>query len=159
VILRRFTEADAPALFALSQEAGIRAWIPDQVYDDEAHALRVAQYLIAQYGKSLPEAPFVLGVCVGDELVGHVGLSAAGDDIEIGYAIGDAHVGKGLATQAVRAMLAQAALPTVVGIVASDNAGSCRVLEKAGFTLSGETTRPLHGVTRSVRTYRYRTST
>jgi RimJ/RimL family protein N-acetyltransferase len=78
--------------------------------------------------------------------------------VEIGYAIAEAHQGRGLATEAVRAMAEWGTkgrgLPRVLAIVARDNVASCRVLEKAGFDLLEEVTRPLHGVTRRVRTYR-----
>jgi RimJ/RimL family protein N-acetyltransferase len=163
VALRRFTILDAPRLFVMSQQRGLRAWIPDQVYADEQQARDVVGYLIAQCDNPLAprQAPFVLGVCLPDdgELVGHVGLSPMGDAVEIGYAIDDAHHGKGLATAAVAAMtewgLRTFALDTVVGIVATANVASCRVLEKAGFALVGEATRPMHGVTQPVRTYRW----
>lgn len=160
--LRHLTLKDTPKIFAMSQEDGMRAWIPDQVYADEGEAARVMKYLIAQYQRpDVPvKAPLVLGVCLreSDELIGHVGLSACPQGVEIGYAIEAAHQGQGHATAAVRAMvelgLRSFALPCVFGIVARDNAASCRVLEKAGFELVDEATRPLHGVARSVRTYR-----
>jgi ribosomal-protein-alanine N-acetyltransferase len=160
--LRGFTLGDASKMFAMSQERGMRAWIPDQVYEDEREAQRVLSYLIAQYDNpDAPEkAPLVLGVCLrsSGELIGHVGLSPAEDVVEIGYAIEDAHQGKRLATEAVRALTdwgtRTLALPGVTGIVASDNAASCKVLENAGFALLGETMRSLHGITRLVRTYR-----
>ncbi len=136
----------------------MRTWLPDQVYADEAQAESVLRYLIDKYEAGPPtEAPLVLGVCLPDsgELVGHVGLSPLNGLVEIGYAIADAHQGKGLATAAVRAMLAWANLATVEGIAASENAGSCRVLEAAGFSLVDEAMRPMHGVTRLVRTYRW----
>jgi ribosomal-protein-alanine N-acetyltransferase len=146
-------------MFVMSQQPGLRTWIPDQVYADEQHAGDVLAYLIAQYDKPLP-APQVLGVYLPDsgELVGHVGLSAIPSGIEVGYAIDDAHQGKGLATAAVMAMadwgFQTLALSEIYGIVVRDNAASCRVLEKAGFVLVDEATRPMHGVTRLVRTYR-----
>jgi len=36
--LRRFVPGDAAKVFAMSREDGIRTWIPDQVYADEAEA-------------------------------------------------------------------------------------------------------------------------
>ncbi len=160
--LRHFTLEDAPKVFSMSQEGGMREWIPDQVYQDEDAASRVLSYLIEQYqNPAAPvKAPLVLGVCLRDdgELVGHVGLSPCPDGVEIGYAIEDAHQGRGLATEAVGAVVEWGTLtfglPCVLGIVARDNAASCKVLENAEFELLDEATRPLHGATRRVRTYR-----
>lgn len=141
LVLRPFTLADVPKLFAMSQEAGLRRWIPDQVYRDEAHAEQVARTLIG-FAASPPdprERPYVLGVEHAGELVGHVGLSASRGSVEIGYAIEDRMQGRGFASEAVRALadvaLTTLGLPEVLGIVAAENLASCRVLEKAGFNL------------------------
>jgi ribosomal-protein-alanine N-acetyltransferase len=160
--LRRFSIDDAQRMLVLSHQAGMRAWLPDQVYADEAAAEKVLDYLIAQYDE--PDAatgkPLVLGVCDRSDhvLIGHVGLSPCDGSVEIGYAIDDAYQGRGLATEAVSAVadwaLETLGLPELLAIVASENSGSCRVLEKAGFALLGEGDRALHGVTRLVRTYR-----
>ena len=142
LLLRPFTLADVPKLFAMSAEHGMRRWIPDQVYRDEQHAEQVVRALVAY--TSLPpdprERPYVLGIehTPTRALIGHVGLSPARGSVEIGYAIEQQHQGEGLATEAVAAMsgwaLDQLQLPEVLGIVAIDNAPSRRVLEKAHFT-------------------------
>ena len=149
-------------VYAMSLEDGMRRWIPDQVYEDAAEAERVLRHLIAQYDS--PDAPvgapLVLGVCLREsgELIGHVGLSPARDGVEIGYAIEEAHQGNGFATEVVRAAadwgIRTFGLPFIDGIVASDNLASCKVLERAGFALVSEETRPLHSTTRLVKTYR-----
>lgn len=142
--LRPFTLADTAKSFAMSQEAGLRRWIPDQVYRDEAHAEQVLRALIGFTDQSPapPTRPYVLGIEHDGELIGHVGLSAARNSVEIGYAIGDAHQGKGFASEAVGAMtqwgLSELRLPEVLGIVGAENTGSCRVLEKAGYVRVGE---------------------
>jgi ribosomal-protein-alanine N-acetyltransferase len=143
LLLRPFTLADTAKIFVMSQEDGLRRFIPDQVYRDETHAEEVLRALIA-WTDQPPEPrtrPYVLGI-ESDELIGHVGLSAARGSVEIGYAIEDKQQGKGLATEAVAAMtrwgLTDLGLPEVLGIVAVDNVGSCRVLEKAGFVRVGE---------------------
>jgi len=161
LILRQFSPSDTPKVFAMSLESGMRQWIPDQVYDSEETASEVLDYLIGQYSSpDVPaQAPYVLGVCLKDsgELIGHVGLSPAEGQIEIGYATELKYQGKGYATEAVAAMsdlgLAAFNLPSILGIVASENAGSCKVLERAGFELAGESLRPMHGETRLVKTY------
>lgn len=139
--LRPFTAADVPAVYEMSREAGLRRWLPDQVYRDEAEAAEVLAALAAHTAQ--PPAPhlrpFVLGVehAASAALIGHVGLSPARGSIEIGYAIGDAWQGQGFAREAVDAMAAWAlgalGLPEVLGIVAADNLASIAVLARAGF--------------------------
>jgi RimJ/RimL family protein N-acetyltransferase len=145
VVLRPFVLADAAKLFAMSVEAGMRRWIPDQVYRDEQHAEQVARALIAFTDQ--PPDPraraYVLGIehTATRSLIGHVGLSPARGSVEIGYAVEQQRHGQGLATEAVSAMSAwglELGLPEVLGIVAVDNAPSCRVLEKAGFVRTSE---------------------
>jgi ribosomal-protein-alanine N-acetyltransferase len=142
LLLRPFTLADAPKLFALSQEADLRRWIPDQVYRDEAEAEQVLRALIAHTDRGPDPAtrPYVLALehrPTGD-LIGHIGLSPARSSVEVGYAIEQRLHGQGLATEAVRAAsdwaLTALALPELLGIVDANNTSSCRVLEKAGFT-------------------------
>jgi ribosomal-protein-alanine N-acetyltransferase len=149
VTLRCLTVDDAPKIFAMSQEAEMRVWLPDQVYESEAHALQVLRCLIASYDDpGTPSlAPFVLGVDLNDsrELIGHVGLSPLRGEVEIGFAIEARHQSKGLATEAVRAMsewaLRRFELQRILGVVARDNAGSSRVLQRAGFTFTVESPR------------------
>lgn len=161
VTLRQFVPEDARKIYLLSQESGLRTWLPDQVYDSEEQALKVLLYLIETLRDPGNPAlgPYVLGVHFNEsnELIGHVGLSPLHGQVEIGYAIEDKHQGKGLATQVVRAMsdsaLTRFELPRVLGIVASDNAASCRVLVRAGFVLVEESMGSLHGLERRIRRY------
>lgn len=133
--LRPFAPEDAPAVLALSQEPGMRRWIPDEVYADLAEAAETLDFLIARYPSR--ELPYVLAVCQGERLIGHVGLSALLDGVEIGYAIGQADQGRGYATEATAALTAWGkrvlGLPFVYGSVEPDNIPSVRVLEKAGY--------------------------
>lgn len=146
LLLRYFTMDDVEKVYLMSIEEGMRNWIPDQVYKDEEESREVIEFLRSQYS-DMPnpqKAPFVLGIEIKDsaQLIGHVGLSPYGDNVEIGYAIEDKHQGKGYGTEAVEAMsnwaIEALELPTVLGIVASDNRGSCRILEKAGYELVEE---------------------
>ena len=162
LLIRHFTLGDTAVIYRLSQEEGMKRFIPDQVYKDEAEAAGVLDFLIAQYVN--PDAArsgtYVHGVELKEsgELIGHVGLSPADGETEIGYAIAEAHQGKGYATELVRETvrwgLEDQGLPCVLGIVASDNLGSIRVLEKAGFTLMDERKRKLHGRVVLVRSYK-----
>jgi len=153
---------DVVKVFQMSQEDGMRKWIPDQVYKDESHAKDVINFLCSQYSnKSAPqEKPYVLGVELKKthELIGHVGLSQTDDGVEIGYAIEDKHQEKGYATEAVSAIsdwaFANLNLPAILGIVASENKGSFKVLEKSKFKLVEEKERQYLGKNRLCRIYK-----
>jgi RimJ/RimL family protein N-acetyltransferase len=75
------------------------------------------------------------------DLIGDVGMSPADGEpgvLKIGYTVSPSHQGKGVATEAVRALIAYAFErlgADVVRIYAdADNAASIRVAEKAGLT-------------------------
>jgi RimJ/RimL family protein N-acetyltransferase len=158
--VRHFTLEDTPGIYALSQEPGMRRFLPDQVYADEAEARGVLEFLIAQYSDpaALEAGVYVQAVELSEsgELIGHLGLSPTEDQREIGYALAEAHQGQGYASELVRGAtrwaLEDLAEGALWGIVASDNVASIRVLEKAGFRLVEE--RELHGSRGLVRTYR-----
>ena len=123
LVLRPFTLDDLGPVFAMSREAGMRRWLPDQVYADLFAARAVLDRLIAGYGDRYApvSGPLVLGVEARGSgvLVGHVGLGPYRDLVEIGYAIGEAHQGQGLATEAVAALTAWGhrvrGLPEILG--------------------------------------------
>lgn len=162
LVLRRLTLRDASTVFRLSQEPGMKAWIPDQVYRDEQEAEEVLRFLMSHYHEhaSPAQAPYVLGVVLAStgELIGHVGFSPFEQGVEVGYAIGDAHQGRGLAKQAVATASAWALetfhLDAILGVVAEANLASCRVLEASGFREISSTRRTLHGIEGMVKTYR-----
>jgi RimJ/RimL family protein N-acetyltransferase len=77
-------------------------------------------------------------------LVGEAGLfplTPGGPDISLGYAFGADYWGRGYATEAARAVLAEAFGPLrmrrVVAITREANAGSRHVLGKLGFRMEG----------------------
>jgi RimJ/RimL family protein N-acetyltransferase len=57
---------------------------------------------------------------------------------EVTYWLGKPYWGKGIATAALRAFLAQITARPMYARVAKDNRASLRVLEKCGFTIIGE---------------------
>lgn len=167
VFLRPFTLDDAEKVFRMSLEAGMKQWIPDQVYENLAHAREVLTFLIEQYKSPAgPDSkPLVFGICVKStgELIGHVGLSPVDKAVEIGYAIEERMQGKGCASEAVCLMLRWAFetynVPAILGIVAKDNAASVKLLERVGFRLRREERRRMHGRLTEVRTYEARLPT
>jgi RimJ/RimL family protein N-acetyltransferase len=90
-----------------------------------------------------PETNFAIDV--GGEAVGGAGLTLRGDvyrrSAEIGYWLGRAHWGRGIATEVVCALTGWAFdsfdLCRIDATVFEWNPASARVLEKAGYTLEG----------------------
>jgi RimJ/RimL family protein N-acetyltransferase len=82
---------------------------------------------------------------VGGEAAGCIGLQLQEDvervSAELGYWLGEPFWGRGIATEAVRAVTAWSfgafSLTRVFALPFADNLGSVRVLEKAGFVLEG----------------------
>jgi ribosomal-protein-alanine N-acetyltransferase len=80
------------------------------------------------------------------ELVGWGGFKGPPDNgvVEIGYEIAEARQGRGLATAAARAMVAEAfadeRVTTVIAHTLAERNASNRVLEKVGFRYDGEAT-------------------
>jgi ribosomal-protein-alanine N-acetyltransferase len=151
LLLRPFTLADVPRIFALSREDALRRWLPDQVYQDEEDAAAVLRALIA-HTAAPPDPrvrPYVLAIEHDRAVVGHAGLSPARGSVEVGYAIEARLHGQGLATEAVTAIstwaLDELGLPEVLGIVDAENRSSRRVLEKAGFARSAEEVKQIDG--------------
>ena len=161
LILKPFSITDVKKVYKMSLEQGMKDWIPDQVYSDEKQAKEVLEYLIEQYQEDNPRnVPIVYGVYLksNDELIGHVGLSPLGEDVEIGYAIENEEQGNGYATEAVESMsnagLKKYELSFIIGCVAEKNLGSCKVLEKSGFKFIENTHKKLHGQQAVWKTYK-----
>ena len=74
-------------------------------------------------------------IVVDDEIAGSMLQFELFDKPAIGYWIGKAFWGKGVATAALRLFLQQIPTRPIYAHVAHDNHGSIRVLQKCGFTL------------------------
>ncbi len=87
----------------------------------------------------------VWAIEVDGEAAGAIGLVILSDvervSAEIGYWLGEAHWGRGVATAALRAVTTEAfrrfELRRIFALPFGDNTRSIRVLEKAGYTLEG----------------------
>jgi ribosomal-protein-alanine N-acetyltransferase len=84
-------------------------------------------------------------IATADELIGGIGLELQGDvfyrSAELGYWLGEAYWGRGIATAAVKALTSYAFeahdLLRIFAGVFSWNPGSMRVLDKAGYVREG----------------------
>lgn len=137
LIIRRFTLEDAKKIYELSNEEALGKYLPDQVYADIDEAKETLEFLINQYDKKT--YPYVMAVVeeFSGQLIGHVGLSEVNHGIEIGYAIGISHQGKGYAKEVVRAYSAWAKdnliIDKIYGVVDVNNKASIKVLIGCGF--------------------------
>lgn len=71
------------------------------------------------------------------EVVGTISCFSMDGEDAVGYWVGEAHWGKGIASAALRLLLAEVRARPLVARVARSNAGSVRVLEKCGFRVEG----------------------
>lgn len=143
LFLRRFTETDVNAVFALRSDADMMHFIRQPQNRNES-----VNWL--QLVSSLWETEKI-GFCAVVEkasgrLIGWCGLWRLKEtgETEVGYAIAKPFWGKGLATEAAGAFLAYGfetlRLDKIVAVAVPENAGSRRVMEKLGmkFDYTGE---------------------
>ena len=134
VILREVVEDDLPLFFdfQLDPEANsMAAFIGRDPTDREA--------FVAHWNKILAEPTCIIRTIVWNgQVVGSVSSYEQSGKPEVTYWIGRAHWGKGIATRALTAFLAQVnTTRPIYARVAKDNLGSRRVLEKCGFLVTG----------------------
>jgi ribosomal-protein-alanine N-acetyltransferase len=139
----------------------IRSWRPEDAQPLVRHANNVnvwrnlrdrfphpytlddAQRWLTHALSSDPEVDFA--IVSGGEAVGGIGFTLGSDverhSAEVGYWLGEAVWGRGIATAALRAatrwVILMFDLWRVFAVPFSDNIGSIRVLEKAGFVKEG----------------------
>ena len=88
---------------------------------------------------------FVFAVVADDKVVGNVGADRQENvhrrTAELGYYLGEEYWGRGIMTEAVKKTCAyifeHSDIIRIFAETYADNVGSCRVLEKAGFTCEG----------------------
>ena len=134
-----FSPDMAQAVYENSQDEDTRRFVPDEVYDSVEEAREAIEFLISRYDST--DGPFVYPIITNDsgENIGYIQLCKLDDGTwEIGYHIAKDFIGKGYATEAVKAFLPVMAqklnINEVYGICLAENTASVRVLEKCGFT-------------------------
>ncbi len=102
-----------------------------------------ADHWIRRATQSIPETHFA--IAIGGEAVGGIGFDLQTDvfhrSAEIGIWLGEAHWGRGIGTEAIRAMtdfaFAHFDVCRLYGGVFEWNPASMRMLDKAGYSLEG----------------------
>ncbi|WP_327121815.1 GNAT family N-acetyltransferase [Streptomyces sp. NBC_01341] len=137
LVLRDWSERDLTEMPAIFDHPDIAHWTPIVSPFDETAArkrLKRARQL-REEGTTI-----LLAITVdGGAPLGEVMLRRAPEGTEIGYAVGPAHRGQGLAARAVRVMAAyafeQLGAEQVILELEADNAASVAVAGRAGFGL------------------------
>ena len=131
IILRDVTESDLPILFEqqLDPEATAMAVFPSR--DRDAFMAHWAKIMV--YEKNIIKA-----ISYDGEVAGYILSWEMEGEREVGYWLGKAYWGKGIATQALAEYVSIVKTRPLMAHVARHNIGSRRVLEKCGFVVIGE---------------------
>jgi RimJ/RimL family protein N-acetyltransferase len=138
LIIRRFREDDIPALTAYRSDPNVYRYLPWDSYDENK-----ARALVEELKDKEPGEPgryfFALEDKSTRKLIGDLYLRTEDDKrlAEIGYVFALSSQGKGLATEAVRALLEYAfgtlQMHRLIARAVADNAASLKLLERFGF--------------------------
>ncbi|SCG68154.1 GNAT family N-acetyltransferase [Micromonospora humi] len=160
LLLRRWHRADLDALAAVNAQPEVMRYIHDgRTLNRAETAERLATYQRHwdEHGFGL----YAVELKETGEVAGFTGLAVPAflpeimPAVEIGWRLGRAHWGRGLATEAARAVVAHTrarlGLRRLVSIHVVGNEASARVMVKLGMSLERETVQPDTG--RQVRVY------
>ena len=136
VALRPIVDADLDVLFELMRDpvsvrmAAFTAADPDDRAAFDAHMAKI---------RARPDVTN-RAVTVDGRLAGSIAAFVIEGDTEVTYWIDRAYWGQGVAGRALAQLLELVAVRPVFARAASDNAGSLRVLQRAGFVVTGTDT-------------------
>lgn len=143
LILRQFTEADAPLILSLNSDPVILKYLHEPTLETIEQAEKVLQDII------LPQYKINLGRWAiltreGMNFIGWCGLKyrPEQDEIDLGYRLMQQAWGKGFATEAAQHTLDHGLnnlqLKCITGRAHIENLASIKVLEKTGMEYIGE---------------------
>jgi len=133
VFLRDVKDSDLPIFF-------------DQQLDPEATRMaafpsRDRETFMAHWTKSMADKKVVLQTIIYDgRVAGNIIYWQQSEERLVGYWLGREYWGKGVASAALSLFLAHVTIRPLIARVAKHNIASVRVLQKCGFTISGEDT-------------------
>jgi len=138
-VVRSWTMDDLESLVAHANNR--RVWINLRDAFPHPYTRRDGREFLRRTRAASPETTFA--IAVDDAAVGAIGFVLRTDvervSAEIGYWLGEAFWGRGIATSALAAVTRHAfetqALTRLFAVPFAWNAASCRVLEKAGYVL------------------------
>ena len=141
LLLREWRRGDEDALVRHANNPKVARNLRDRF--PHPYTLADANWWIAHASAEEPTTSFA--IVANGEAVGGIGLLRQTDvdfrSLEIGYWLGEAHWGRGIATEAVRAVteyaFANFDVCRIYATVFESNLASMRVLEKAGYVCEG----------------------
>lgn len=139
--VRSWKSSDAPAIARYANNRKI--WINLRDRFPHPYTEQDARVFLRNVQTARHETFFA--IAVDDEAVGGIGFMLQTDvervSAEIGYWLGEPFWGRGIATDALKAVTRYAfehhQLTRIFALPFASNAASCRVLEKAGYVLEG----------------------
>ncbi|MFD8387830.1 GNAT family N-acetyltransferase [Streptomyces sp. NPDC059680] len=128
IALRAVEDSDLPVFHRqMTDPEAVRmaAFGPENPYDRD---------VFAAYWQRVRDSAHVLRTVLADgEVAGNAAVYGVAGEREVTYWIDRAHWGRGVATAALRALLAEVPERPLYARAAADNAASLRVLHKCGF--------------------------
>jgi len=138
LILRRFTQADAPLLLQLNSDPEVLKYLHEPALQNEEHAKTILTTIILpQYQNNLGR--WAIHLKTTHEFIGWCGLKylIETDEIDLGYRLIKSAWGKGFAYEAAQHCLHygfnQLHLKTITGRAHIENTASLKILEKIGM--------------------------
>ncbi|MCP3821321.1 GNAT family N-acetyltransferase [Streptomyces sp. A3M-1-3] len=139
ISLREVRDSDLPAFFGQLNDP-VANHMAAFTHEDPADRGHFASHWARVRGNPEVTVRTVVGAgpqSDGEIIVGHAAVFGPPEEREVTYWIGREHWGHGVATGALRALLALVPDRPLHARAAADNTGSIRVLEKAGFVVTG----------------------
>ncbi|MEP7238419.1 MAG: GNAT family N-acetyltransferase [Ferruginibacter sp.] len=143
LILRQFTEADAPLILALNGDPEIVKYVHEPTLQTEAQAEKILlDIILPQYKNKLGR--WAIHTKDNMDFIGWCGLKYRPelDEIDLGYRLMQKAWGKGFATEAAQHSLDHGFnhldLKLITGRAHIENIASIKVLEKIGMNFIGE---------------------
>lgn len=135
VTLRNLAESDFPILYEHQRE-------PEANHMAAFPAREFEPFMAHQQKIMATDSVITRTILLNGEVAGSIACFEMEGQTEVGYWIGRAYWGKGVATEALGQFLSVTTQRPLYAHVAKHNIGSRRVLEKCGFIICGEDTVP-----------------
>ncbi len=131
ILLRDVSASDLPIFFEQQLDPVATHMAAFPARDRDAFMAHWAKIMV-------DESNILKTILYGDQVAGNIVSWEQSGEREVGYWLGRAFWGKGIATQALALFLQQVTMRPLVAYVARHNLASIRVLKKCGFTITRE---------------------